>query len=300
MIVILDPALLLWSGDTGGLCEDEEALASAIDEIVRVCRGTNALIPNVDWYWRPFQTELVRPLHRIARSPRLKQGLDALGRHATALSLPTLPTTGKIRTWGLRPLFAWSRLPEGWSEIMRRLLVGCVLLDEQVIFATRLFEGRNMVRHATGRTTLIEKTRWRIIMHVPGCPPRAVPCVRSRRNLDVPWTTRFDERLPEGGHYPFCPPARWWRRDVVAHRTHTSKPCWMDRSSNGWAQPGAGGNLHWDVFLRAPALIERVGLSTINVAAWGTTKKGKTPGEIDHVPEDKESWFRERGWTCTD
>jgi hypothetical protein len=179
---------------------------------------------------------------------------------------------------------------------MTRLLVSCALLDQPVALATRLFHGRNMTVHAVGRTTLVEKTRWRLILHVPGRPPRFVPCVRSRRNLDTPWTTRFDDLLPDTGHYPFCPPARWWRRDVPAHRTCRSKPCWVDVFGNGWGQPGAGGNLHWDVFLEDPAMAEAVGLDAINVVAWGTPEPGKTPGEIHHVPEDKKARFRGGGW----
>jgi hypothetical protein len=301
MIVVLDPALLLFDARGGGLAADEEAeLATAIDEVVRVCRDFGGEIPSVDWYWRRLQSELVRPLMRAARGPRLRSGLDALGRYARALPMPTLPTTGTIGAWGLRPLFAWSGLPAGWYEVMTRLLVGCVLRDEPVVFATRLFAGRNMTIHAAGRTTLREKTRWRITLHVPGRPPRFVPCVRSPRNLAVEWTTRFDERLPDGGHYRFCPPARWWRRNVVAYRTVKSKPCWIDGFGSGWAQPGAGGNLHWDVFLEAPGLVEAVGLSAINVVAWGSGEAGKVPGEIHHVPEDKRSAFRGGGWTRPD
>lgn len=299
MIVVLDPALLLFDARDGAPSADEEAaLADAIDELVRMCRGVDAVIPSVDWYWRPLQTELVRPLVRGARGPKLRQGLDALARLARPRALPVIPTSGKIRTWGVRPLFVWSRLSAEWHAIMTRMLVGCALLDEPVVLATRLFAGRNMTPHAVGRTTLIEKTRWRIMLHVPGRAPRDVPCVRSRRNLDVPWTTRFDERLPDGGHYPFCPPGRWWRRRVEAQRTFKSKPCWIDRFGSGWAQPGAGGNLHWDVFLETPALVEAIGLSAINVVAWGSGETGKEPGEIHHVPEDKRSAFRGGGWTC--
>lgn len=299
MIVVIDPAVLLVEGRDGAPSRDEEkVLEAAIDDLVRLCRGVDAVIPNVDWYWRQLQAELVRPLVRGARGPRLRQGLDALGRYARAVPLPALPTTGKIRTWGIRPLFAWGRLPAMWHEIMTRLLVGCVLLDEPVVLATRLFAGRNVVQHAVGRTTLAEKTRWRIMLHVPGRPPRAVPCVLSRRNVDVGWTTRFDDRLPDGGHYPFCPPVRWWRREVIAQRTFKSKPCWIDRFGSGWGQPGAGGNLHWDVFIEAPGLVEAVGLSAINVVAWGSGEAGKVPGEIHHVPEDKKSAFGGGGWTC--
>lgn len=299
MIVVLDPAVLLIDAGADQLPAPEEtALTRALDDIVRMCRDLGARIPSVDWYWRRLQTELVRPLHRCTRGPRLRQALDALAQHARPLALPAPPTHGTIQTWGFRRLFAWERLPAGWHEIMTRLLVSCALLDEPVVLATRLFRGRNLTLHAVERTTLLEKTCWRLVLHVPGRRPRLVPCVRSRRNLDVPWTTRFDDRLPDRGRYPFCPPQRWWRGRVVAHRTCRSKPCWIDGFGNGWGQPGAGGNLHWDVFLEDPEVAEAIGLNAINVVAWGTLEPNKTPGEIHHVPEDKRAHFRGGGWRC--
>jgi hypothetical protein len=279
MIVVIDPAVLLFDGQGGAPTRDEEKeLEAAIDDLVRLCRGVDAVIPNVDWYWRPLQSELVRPLVRGAREPRLRQGLDALGRFARAVPLPALPTTGEIRMWGMRPLFAWGRLPAAWHEIMKRLLVGCVLLGEPVVLATRLFAGRNLVRHAVGRTTLAEKTRWRIMLHVPGCPPRAVPCVRSRRNVDVKWTTRFDERLPDGGHYPFCPPDRWWRRDVLAQRTFKSKPCWIDRFGSGGRSLAPAGTCTGTCSSRRLGSSRRSGCRRSTSSRGAPERRGRCPG----------------------
>src|SRR5262249_14581264 len=96
----------------------------------------------------------------------------------------------------------------------------------------------------------------------------------------------------------FCPPPGWWRRRVQAHGTVESKPAWIDRHETGWAQPTTGGGYHWDVLIQDPNLQQAVGLSAINVVAWGTTEPGKSPGEIHHVPKDKKPHFRGGGWTC--
>lgn len=305
MIVLLDPALLLTRTPEGPLAPDEEReLSAVIDDAGRVCRDVGASIPAADDYWTALQTQLVRPLRRRATDPRLKQGLDRLLRYAVELPLAGIPTSGKTKLWGVRELFAWSRLPNPWFAIMERAFIGCAQLvqppEQRLILITRLFAGRNKVEHPVERSVVIEKTRWRLYLHVAGHAPVHVRCVRNPRNVAVEWTARFDEKLPDGGHYPFCPPPRWWRgppNGPEAWRTCRSKPAWIDRFGNGWAQPTTGGDHHWDVFLEDPKLAEAVGIDPINVVAWGNTE-GKTPGEIHHVPADKKGHFRGRGWTC--
>jgi hypothetical protein len=300
MIAILDPALLLTDAAEGPLPQQEEqALSALVDDVARICRDYRARIPNVDEYWLKLQTELVRPLlKRTTRGPHLGEELKKWQQYASRLTLPGTPAAGKTKMWGVTPLFAWNRLPADWLGIMERLLIGCAQLDEQTVLVTRLFPGRNMQQHSVQRSTLTEKTRWRLYLHVPGKAPKHVPCVRNPRNLAVRWTTRFDEKLPDGGTYPFCPLPRWWRRDVTAHGTVESKPAWVDRNATGWAQPTTGGNHHWDVFIRDPNLQQAVGISPINVVAWGSTEPGKDQGEIHHVPKDKQGRFRGGGWTC--
>ena len=298
MITILNPALLLTASPQGPLLPTEEkVLSDVVDNVARVCRANPAGIPAVDWYWRKLQMELVRPLRQRTTEPRLRQGLDALQQHARQVTLAGTPTAGTTRLWGVAGLFRWSRLPAEWFEIMERLLIGCAQLGEPIILVTRLFQGRNMAFHAIQRSVLTEKTRWRLYLHVPGQAPRHVPCVRNPRNLAVPWTTRFDEKLPEGGHFPFCPPEFWWRRNVKAHGTVVSKPAWVDGYGGGWSQPTTGGDHHWDVFLQDPKLEEAVGINPINVVAWGNTE-GKIPGDIHHVKTEQKGRFRGVGWTC--
>jgi hypothetical protein len=232
------------------------------------------------------------------RRSRLPRALDELIRHAKHISIPEAPITGSIRMWGVKPLFDWHRLDPSWIKVMEQLLVGCAQLDDETILISRLFAGRNLQMHAVAQCTLFEKTRWRIYLHVPGRPPRVVPCIRNPRNLAVPWTARFDEKLPEKGRFPFCPPPKWWRRGTIACGTHTAKPAWIDVHGSGWAQPSTGGDYHWDVFIRDPNLIEAVGLDTINVVAWGN-REGKVPADLDHKPKNKRHLFKDGGgWTC--
>jgi len=301
MIAIVDPALLLTDTAEGPLGQEEEkALADLVDDVARVCRDHRASIPAADWYWRKLQADVVRPLLSRTREPRLKRGIDNLRAHTRSLTLAGTPPAGTTRLWGVRSLFQWPRLSAEWLTIMERLLIGCAQLDEPTVLVARLFPGRNLEQRAAGGSTLDVKTRWRLYLHVPGRAPCHVPCVRGPRNVAVPWTARFDEKLPDAGHYPFCPPARWWRRDVKTHGTVRSKPAWVDRHGSGWAQPATGGAYHWDVFIESPGLCENVGLNAINVVAWGTTEQGKIPGEIHHVPKDKKGRFQGGGWDCND
>jgi hypothetical protein len=297
MIAVLDPALLLTSVAEGPLPEQEEQeLAALVDAVRRICREQRVRIPAADWYWGKLRADLLRPLQKRVREPRLREGLDAWQRHTHDIALAGTPTTGKTKLYGVTPLFGWHRLP-GWLDVMRRVLIGCAQLDEPTVLITRLFLGRNMEQRSVQHSTLIVKTRWRLYLHVPGKAPRHVHCVRSPRNLAVPWTTRFDEKLPDRGTYPFCPPPRWWRRDVEAYRTVESKPAWVDRNGTGWAQPTTGGDHHWDVFIQDPGLREAVGVNPINVVAWGNTE-GKTPGDIHHMKKEQRGRFLGGGWTC--
>ena len=307
MIAILDPALFLTRDPDSSLPldgEEESALAALVDDVARICRDHRARIPAVGWYWNELQRELILPLQRRARAgSRLRQGLDRLRGHAGSVALLERPEQGETKLWGVKPLFRWDRLPPQWLKIMEQLLIGCAPHGKETVLITRLFEGRNLEIHAERRCTLREKTRWRLYVHVPEHPPCHIPCVRSLRNLAVPWTTRFDERLPDTGRFPFCPPPRWWRRDTQAFRAFESRPAWLDRFGSGWAQPATGGDNHWDVFIEEPRLLQRIWHKgkegPINVVTWGTPEEGKTPGDIHHVPKDKRPHFRpDAGWTC--
>ncbi|MBK9261714.1 MAG: hypothetical protein IPM54_18175 [Polyangiaceae bacterium] len=301
MIVMIDPALFLSQNARGPLLPEEERdLGMALDDLHRICKDRQAVIPNAQWYWNELQRDLIGPLFARAKpGSRLRNGLDRLRDHARAVPLLDKPIQGTTKIWGVKPLFDWPRLPTKWLEIMERLVIGCAQQRDEAILVTRLFAGRNLNMHVVGRCTLAEKTRWQIQVHVPGHTPRRIRCVRSLRNVTIAWTTRLDEKLPDTGHFPFCPPANWWRRDTQACRTFESKPAWIDRFGSGWSQPATGGYYHWDVFLDEPNLQQSVGLNQLNIVAWGTAEPGMVPGEIHHVPKEKKAHLREgAGWAC--
>lgn len=304
MIVVLDPALFLTRTANGPLAPDEEKeLIRIMDDVIRICRDNQGTIPAVAWYWNELQRDLLRPLRvRVSAGSRLLQALDRLRLQAGSVALLQKPERGETKLWGVKPLFGWSQLPSKWLDIMEHLLIGCAPYGKDTVLITRLFVNRNLTVRQERRCTLEEKTRWRLYIHVPGHPPCHIPCVRNPRNLEVPWTTGLDERLPDTGRFPFCPPPRWWRRDTLACDTVESRPAWVDRFKNGWAQPATGGHNHLDVFIRDQNLMQRVlhkgKEGPINVVAWGTPERNKIPGHLHH-PGDKKPHLRSNaGWTC--
>lgn len=302
MLVILDPALFLTSGGSKLSSEEDTQLAWVVDNTLRICRETRALIPSVESYWITLQRELIRPLHPLG-SPRLKRGLDNLLRLNTrSFDATPEPEPTRIRMWGVKPLFGWSRLGPAWLERMTRLLHRCTLLDQRIVLVSRLFEGRNQITHFAGRCELIEKTRWRVYVQAPGKPLCAIPCIQHPRSLAMEWTARFDERLPaheDQARYPFCPPEKWWRRATVVRRTVESKPAWVDKLGNAWARPATGGGYHWDVYIGDPNLSESIGLDQLNIVQWGAPESEGPAGHIRHVPGNKASRLKDdTGWTC--
>jgi hypothetical protein len=305
VIAILDPALFRIENIS---IQELSALRRILEDVERVLRRCEARVPNVGWYWAELQKQLVRPLLRAVQALRpekseeqqvlrgLQASVDSLRSRAGYVSF-TDPS-GPVRTWGVKPLFEW--LSPEWHQIMRRVLLGCVTSEEDLLLVVRLCEGRNLetIRHGHARIYL--KTRWRVSIQHAGKTSR-IPCVRNLRNLDVPWTCRLDEHLPstfEHASHPFCPPVRWDKRDTVVQGTHTSVPAWIDGLGNGWAPPSTGGGYHWDVFL-VHALEEQIGLSPINVTRWGGPPVQGVSGDLHHVPRVKRSRLRtEAGWSC--
>ncbi|WNG24748.1 hypothetical protein F0U62_12545 [Cystobacter fuscus] len=299
MKVILDPALFLTDVPGHLTAEEDAKLVQLHGDAVRVCRQGHSVVAVGD-YWKKLQQELVWPLERIG-SQRLKAGLSALRDLAKPQTLPAIPPHSRKKVWGIKQLFEWPKLGSNWLEIMESLLVRCALLEEPLMILVRNFEGRNQRTHAAGRCNLIEKTRWRIRIQVTGTPPCIIPCIRSPRNLSVEWTQRFDERLPaqvDKARFPFCPPAKWWGRDVKPFRTMESKPAWEDARGNGWARPATGGGRHWDVYISDPNLTETIGLNQLNIVQWEVTPEGKV-GDIHHVPTEKQGRLASiAGWSC--
>ena len=88
----------------------------------------------------------------------------------------------------------------------------------------------------------------------------------------------------------------------MAVRTVESAPAWVDQAGRGWTHPDIpeGRGYHWDVFFDDPGLVAQIGLSQLNIVAWGAPASEGHPGEIHHIPTTKRSRARniEIGWSC--
>ncbi|HZZ93425.1 MAG TPA: hypothetical protein VFE23_12760 [Usitatibacter sp.] len=292
-LIVVDPAVFIPSTPGGQLIEqDEIRLQSAIDHILAICEAHGARIPTDADYWRRVETRLVQPLLVRTNNRRIKQGLVGLRNRTQILGHHTNPSPGEVfRVWGLWDLFRHPALSAEWLEIMERVVVRAAIDGRPLFLATARLLTRNVRRHASDGVALEEVTRWRVAVQLPNAAGHKIkiPCVQTKRQIDCPWTTRFDQRLPHASPQsllPFCPPARWWDYKVAAVQTIRAKPCFVDCYGNGWTRPRTGGGYHWDVFLRQQHT-EHFGLDHLNICEHGLPANQGVAGRIHHVPPDK-------------
>lgn len=285
MLAILDPVLF-----------DPAAPLSpgSLDELLRLVHRKRARIPGMGWYWKELQRELIRPLH--AR-PEYRH-LDRLRDFVRPVILPEPPP--RVSVWSFRQMFRALGAP--WVDVMARLVTGAVLSREETVLVTHLRQNRNLTVHqGPGKCTREEKTCWNLRVQPAGGELVRIPVVCRERNLDVPWTCRFDDRLPaseDGAAFPFCPPPDWHKADVTAATTHESRPTWRDHHGNHWARPATGEGHHWDVYL-TQARAEEYGLGQLNITRWGAPAKEGPAGALRHVPTDKQGRLAKKtGWHC--
>jgi hypothetical protein len=287
MLAVLDPRLFYGA-------RKSDISSSEIRKIAHILRRTEARIP-ADLTWKKIQRELIQPL---SQDEELKRELDALRSFVSTIRFPEAPP--RIKLWDFHTLF--SETGSGWLDVMTRTLTGCVLTGEETLLITRLIPGRNVETHSgPGRCSLGEKACWDLRVKIPGKEIHRIPAVCRRRNVSVPWTARFDDRLPtesERSSFPFCPPKDWYKSSVHAFKTHQGRPAWLDAQGNYWACPSTGWGYHWDVYLE-PRLADVYGLDQLNVVRWGAPKKEGVVGALHHVPREKKSRLRkETGWKC--
>lgn len=304
MIVgLLDPAFFLPRPYTK---EKEENLAQELHEIARMCREHNIVVPPFDTYWSELWRTLGGPLERSVRHRDAKEALRQLrllGETSRSL-LQKNPPAGQVWRRGFSQLFQWEPLDETWTQRMANAAVDAALLtNEQVVLFTRRVVGRNVRIHTAQNSKLHENTRWLLHIQPKNIGHRTIICVHHPRNLTERWTTRLDWRLPaesDKARYPFCPPAEWWKAATDAVRTIVSKPAWLDAQDNGWARPNIpdGASYHWDVYVQAPHLKERLGVDQINVVAFGSPPSEGRPGDLHHIPSHKSTRVRDRKWNC--
>jgi len=216
MLLILDPALFRFMAPD----------ARELDELLRVLRGGQASIPRLDPYWTRLQKDWIEPCRVRADDPRVKQALALLDGHARRLQVGGGEV---VEVSGFRRIFGG--LPDDWPKFMEAVLSACVGTGEDLVVFTRLVKQRNaQTLEGLGSCRLVEKTVWRLRIRRDGGRVD-IPLIRGPRNLDVPWTCRYDERLPaewDGARFPFCPLPTWNDPQTAVHRTRNSRPCWQD------------------------------------------------------------------------
>ncbi len=286
MLAVLDPLLF---GGAQPITEEQ------LDEAARILRQTSARIP-AGSYWKKLDLELIHPFSRDS-SRRARTGLDAIRSFVSTVPFPQPPP--RVAVWDFRTLFTQAG-PE-WVDVMARAMTGCILTGEETILITRHIPERNILIHSgPDRCRLTEKRCWNLRVQMPGREIRRIPTVSSRRNVSVPWTTRFDERLPAENEapFPFCPPQDWFKSSVRAFETHQSRPAWLDAKGNHWACPATGWGYHWDVYLQS-GLAEEYGLDQLNIVRWGAPSAEGAVGSLHHVPREKKQRLKKRtGWSC--
>lgn len=302
IIGLLDPALFFQ--------RPESEVKEDIDSVLKACRQHGVkLLPLDDYWddlWRKFGYQLEKSLSPSCKKPL--QELRKLGEKDRFYSntLPILlPNSGKVWKDGFDQLFNISSLGQEWVKRMANATIRAVNTQQEVIIFTRKIHGRNINPHAVGNCTLDEITRW--VLHVQSKTinngRKHVLCVHHPRNITEKWTSRFDWRLPsvsDGSRYPFCQPEYWWKKSTESYRTIESKPAWIDRNGNGWARPNIsnGAGYHWDVFINAHQMQQKIGLNQVNIVAFGVPATEGKCGDIYHVPEKKSSKLNDIGWTC--
>lgn len=294
MIGILDPTFLFVR------CETD--IVSEVNLILRSCQQFNIELAPLTEYWPDLWSDFGSKLERLL-SPKGKRALQALRQFApkTDARIKALsPNAGTAWRRGFLDLFDSPYLESAWSERMALAVIRAISSGEETIVLCRRIAGRNLVVHRSGNCTLHENKRWFLYVQPSGIGPRRVLCVHHPRNLVERWTARFDWRLPtsgDGSRYPFVVPPCWEMGSTVAFRTISSKPAWVDAHGNGWARPNTnnGAGNHWDVFIQDQQAIRDIGVDQINVVEYGSPEG--QPGHLHHIPSEKQSIVRDRGWS---
>ncbi len=311
MLVVLDPGFFREQG-LNASNPSVHAVACArlrtrLDDANRLLMGNRLVVGTTDAVaW--IDTIYRREASAIAKAadPGLRSALDRLFRdhRRSGATLPPVASVGAM--WGVQMMCDWSPLGGGWRDDMERILAATAVYahahEEAVAFLCHRILGRNATDRSSGGVELIEVLRWRLSVSVRGARPTVFPCVSKLRHLEVPWTRRMDERLPDlsgPGLHPYCAPAAWKNSQTVVWRTHQSRPCWLDAQSQWWARPATGGGYHWDVYLN-DANETRIGLNQINVTQHGAPPAQGAPGDLHHVPSDKKHAIKNTsGWSCS-
>lgn len=318
MLVVLDPGFFREEGCTSAdpqrraramqallerLTEANRLLASGgAALVVAVTRAADGGREVVRWFDSVYQRE-ARVIEQEAGRP-VRQALDRLREHRKrGRTLAGVPLQGSM--YGVAMMADWGPLGGSWREGLEQVLAASVVAaaseGSRVLFLGHRILGRNACDRSSDSVELVEVLRWRLTVAIQGAPTMVVPCVGNLRHLNVEWTRRMDERLPERngpGLHPYCPPPRWRNSQTRVWGTQQGRPCWIDAQGQGWARPATGGGYHWDVYLTSQAA-ERIGLAQINVTRHGVLPGEGEAGDLHHVPKEKRARIKDRsGWAC--
>lgn len=281
-------------------------------ELVATLYQREAYVPQDAFYWPMLVDRFLAPLRqRIRSDPAYKHLLQRLQLRACPVELPPIPSPFHVAD--AKQMFG--HFGEDCVTTMEAILTGCALLGDTIL-VTRLLKGRNAQSstHKDYAETFVEKTCWELAVEIEGEPFKRIPCVCTRRNLEVPWTCRYADALPaheDGGKCPFYPPDNWNDASVVVAPTHKSRPTWSDTNNLYWAEPAAqqanNKSYHWDVYLDKNIAIMEGMLGKkfkktkndpyLNVVKWrgNASSDGQgTSGDIHHPPaaKNKPGWRR--------
>lgn len=310
MLVVLDPGFFREDGIEIGDAPWREAasrrLRHRLDHAnALLMQPGTQLVVAVDklaWFDDVFRAQ-VKSLELGAERP-LKQAFARLLEHRKrGRTLPGVVLTGTM--WGVVQMAQWPTSQRSWRPELERVLAASVVTAARegvpVVFLCHRIEGRNIRDRSSNSVELVEVLRWRLSVSIRGAMPALIPCVGQLRHLDVPWTRRMDDRLPDvhgPDLHPYCPPSGWAHARTKVWGTHASRPCWLDAQGQWWARPATGGGYHWDVYLNHDEE-QRIGLSQINVTRHGVPIGEGAPGDLHHVPKKKRQAIQtSSGWRC--
>ncbi|HNH49392.1 MAG TPA: hypothetical protein PKY30_20255, partial [Myxococcota bacterium] len=298
MMALLDPYLFDRPLRRDGTLspEEEENLAADLEDVWEACTFARARLVQVESYWEPLWQELILPLQNRLLTRPAKNAIGQLRKlQYQNLNLPE--ASAGTRLWGFNAMFPSNKtISTAWRDRMATAAVSLVARGEDLLLLTRLQHGRNMMLHRGKEHVEIEEVvRWRISVRLPKAAASAhIPCIRHRHQLERPWSTRYDHRLPvaaDGSRYPFCIPPYWNRRSTVAVRTTASAPAWLDAAGRAWTRPNipGGAGYHWDVYTVGLAEQQTLGVDQLNVVEFGAPSAEGKPGHLHHVPTTKAS-----------
>jgi len=289
-MLVLDPRFFTFEATPGDTFRSQlDRLKSGLKRLLCICQSSQLKIAVERKAWRHLEINRIRPIVVLAQDHELNVALSVLRQRY----LSPIPETNIVscRTWGIKPLFDGLKTQE--DVLLANAVTASMLYISTTKAATYFFvcdvAGRTFLRRSTGHSAINEIIRWRVYLTAPTLAgPQYATCMRSSRNLAVPWTTRYDAALPDQGMYCFRPPTDWHKRSTAAIRTIRSKPAFVDDLGNGWVDPNTPGTSeHWDLLIEDADMAKETGLDQLNI--WKYLAPNKPGGEIHHVPGKKVS-----------